>query len=38
MKHTPLILGALGVMAYLLYQAIHAALQPLFATLSSHPH
>ncbi len=38
MKHIPLILGALGAMAYLLYQAIHTALQPLFAALSSHAH
>ncbi len=38
MKHIPLILGALSVMAYLLYQAVHAALQPLFAALSSNAH
>lgn len=38
MKYIPLILGALGVIAYLLYQAIHAAFQPLFAALSSHVH
>ncbi len=36
MKYIPLILGALGVMAYLLYQAVLVALQPLFAALSSH--
>ncbi len=38
MKYIPLILGALGVIAYLLYQAILSALQPLFAALSSYAH
>ncbi len=38
MKHVLIVLGALAVMAYLLFQAILTALQPLFNALSGQVH
>ena len=38
MKEVLIILSALAVLAYLSAQALLAALQPLFVTLSSHLH
>ena len=38
MKETLLVLGALAALAYLLFQALLTALQPLFAALSGNLH
>jgi hypothetical protein len=38
MKETLLALGAVAALAFLLFQALLNALQPLFAALSGKPH
>ncbi len=36
LKQTAALLGAVAVLAYLLFQAVWTALQPLFVALSGH--